>query len=181
MSKDLEYFKDFLEDPVSFNIPRFYAMLHEWAEYIKTHKGEFDYIEDENWREIRERIIAAFHKKEEITAEFEKVSLNFEEMTSLDNDDDKLVAYKEWMEFMKKYQVDYAFTDEDIALNEMMLNNLIASIHNSKVAEESAKEAELKAQQALKNLDNAIFETYERTGKRPVLTALPVRKDNKGN
>ena len=178
MSKDLEYFKDFLENHASYKVKEFYETLREWAEYVRTHKGDFNYIEDEEWREIRESINDAFQKKEIMKAEFEELTFKLDSMEKSGDDPNKITVYTEWVEFMKRNQVEYAFSDEAIALMELLLNTFIVSAHDCEVAEEEAKKSKIRYEKSLEDLDDTLFEHYERTGKRPVLTALKVKKDN---
>lgn len=180
MNKDLAYFKNFLDNPASFKVSEFYVMLRDWAEYIRTHKDEFNYLEDEEWREIRERVIAAFNLKEKLTQEFDEIGLKFD-MVESGSDEDHIAVIKEWLAFMKKNQAEYDFPDENIAVMEAKLNNLVTSVLNSKIANAKLRESEIQVEKSLEKLDDAIFEHYERTGKRPVLTALRVNKNLKGN
>lgn len=181
MSKDLEYFKDFLENPASFKVKEFYETLRDWAEYVATHKDEFNYVEDEDWRETRERLNDAFQKKEMLKAEFEEVTSKLELMENSSDDSNKITVYTNWVEFMKRNQVEYNFSDEAIALVELLLNNFIVSAYNFEVAAEAEKESQIKYEKSLENLDDKLFEHYERTGKRPVLNALQLKNKKKGN
>ncbi len=181
MSKDLEYFKDFLANPGSYKVKEFYETLHEWAEYIKAHKGDFNYIEDEEWREIRERVNDAFQKKEKLKAEFDELTSKLELMENSGDDPNKITVYTDWVEFMKRNQVEYDFPDETIALMELLLNTFIVSARDCEVAEEQAKESKIRYEKSLEQLDDTLFEHYERTGKRPVISALRHSKKNKGN
>lgn len=181
MKKDLEYFKDFLANPASYNIRDFYPIIREWAEYTVAHKDEFNYLEDEEWREIRERVLAALEIKEDIKEEFEilKVKVNLAE--NLTADAEKIAIYKEWLEFMKRNQFEYDFPDEAITTSETNLNKLIISVLDCEIAEERTKGCKMRYEKALKDLDDSINDHYQRTGKRPVLSALQFKSRNKGN
>ena len=181
MSKDLEYFKDFLANPESYNIRDFYSIICEWAEYTIAHKDEFNYLEDEEWREIRERVLHALEIKEDVKEEFEDIKFKLDLLEKLTTDADKITVYKEWLEFMKKYQFEYDFPDEAIASSEANLNKFIISVLDCEVADERLKGGKMRLEQAIKDLENSIFEHYQRTGKRPVLSALQFKNRNRGN
>ena len=181
MSKNLDYFKDFLENPSSFKVKEFYSMLHEFVDFLKAHKDDFNYLKDEEWREVRERLIAAAKIKEEIHDEFEALNIRIEALSETENDEIHLAVDKDWLKFIKKYQFEYDFSDKVIEESEERLNIYINSITNSELAFKKLKEAEINCQKSLEDLDDSIFEHYERTGKRPVLTSLPSKKSKKGN
>ena len=181
MSKDLEYFKDFLANPESYNIRDFYSIICEWAEYTIAHKDEFNYLEDEEWREIRERVLHALEIKEDLKEEFENIKFKLGFIEKLTTDADKITVYKEWLEFMKKYQFEYDFPDEAIASSEANLNKFIISVLDCEVADERLKGGKMRLEQSIKDLENSLFEHYQRTGKRPVLSALQFKNRNRGN
>lgn len=184
MAKDLEYFKDFLENPGSYIVREFYEMVREWADYIIAHKNEFNYLEDEQWREIRERLRAAFEIKEDLRLEFEEIEEKLDALDALDddvNDDDAIAVYQEWLEFMKRTQTEYGFTDEQIAESEARLENLIESVRKCEIAEENLRKSESQYRKSLEKLDDSLAEHFERTGKRPILSALQLNKRFKGN
>ncbi len=181
MSKDLEYFKDFLENPALFKVREFYSMLREFVDYINAHKDDFNYHEDEEWREIRERVFVELEKKEKLKAEFVALDVKMELASEKGTDADKINVNKEWIEFMKRNKFQYDFTDEMIKESEKRLNVFINSIIDHEFKEKELKESEIKLQKALAKLDNSIFANYERTGKRPILTSLKSKKPIKGN
>ncbi len=181
MSKDLEYFKDFLANPESFKSNDFYQKLKEWIEYITEHEDEFNYLEDEEWRELRERIIAAYNVKEELQKEFKKLESALNTALAHHNDRSSIIVYEEWLAFLKKNQAEYNISDEGIISVEEKLNKVITSIINCEIADERLKESKIKEQKSLEKLSNTLFESYERTGKRPIMSALQFKKRNKGN
>jgi len=181
MKKDLEYFKEFLADPASFKVGEFYQMVHEWAVYISAHKDEFNYLEDEEWREIRERLIAAFEIKEDLRLEFEELEERLDALSEDDSDQERIAVYMDWLAFMKEYQAEYGLTDEQVKGSEAKLNTFIVSVRESEIAEENLKISRIKYRESIENLADSTFEHFERTGKRPVLTALQPKKKIKGN
>jgi chromosome segregation ATPase len=181
MAKELEYFKEFLANPSSYKVKEFYEFLHEWIEYITTHKGEFNYLEDEEWREIRERLRAAFEIKEDLRLEFEEIEEKLDALSDDNSDDETIAVYKEWLEFMKRTQTEYGFTDKQIAGAEARLEKLILSVRKCEIAEENLRKSEFEYQKSLEELDDSLVEHFERTGKRPILSALQLSKRFKGN
>ena len=181
MSKDLEYFKDFLENPASFKVREFYSIIREWAEYTIAHKDEFNYLEDEEWREIRERVLAALEIKEDLKEEFEDLESKLDLVKNLVADAEKISVYKEWLEFIKRNQAEYDFSDETITSSEAGLNKLIISVLDCEIAEERLKGSKMKYAKSIRDLDDSMVEHYQRTGKRPVLSALQFKKRNRGN
>ncbi|HEY0427604.1 MAG TPA: hypothetical protein VGC76_07455 [Pyrinomonadaceae bacterium] len=183
MVKDLEYFTDFLENPGSYKVREFYEFIHEWIKYVKAHENEFNYLEDEEWREIKDRVLEALEIKEDLRDEFEDLQERLDAIEDSDNDAEKIAVYKEWTAFMKTNQTEYGFTDEQIADSESSLNNLILSVLDCEVAEERLRGSRHRYQKSLAKLDDSLAEHYERTGRRLVLTALQFkyRKRLRGN
>ena len=183
MAKELEYFKDFLENPSSYKVKEFYEFIHEWIDYIKAHADEFNYLEDEEWREIKDRVLEALEEKEDLREEFEELEERLDSVEELEIDADRIAVYKEWQAFMEKYQDEYGFTDEQIAESEAHLNELILKVLDYEVAEERLKGSSMRYRKSLEKLDNTLAEHYERTGKRLVVTALQFKfsKRLKGN
>jgi chromosome segregation ATPase len=183
MAKDLEYFKDFLDNPGSYKVKEFYEYIREWVKYVTEHKDEFNYLEDEEWREIKERVLEALEIKEDLRDEFEELEERLDAVHELETEAEKLEVYREWLEFMKKNQAEYAFTDEQISKTEAQLHKLTLSILDCEASQERLKRSRKEYQESLEELDDSIFEHYVRTGKRPVLSALQFKfgKRLKGN
>ncbi len=183
MAKELEYFKDFLENPGSYKVKEFYDYVREWVKYITDHKDEFNYLEDEEWREIKERVLEAFDIKEDLRDEFEDMQERLDAADELETDTEKIEVYKEWLAFMKRNQAEYDFADEDIAEYEKQLGKLIIDVLDAEIIQERLKRHKTKYEKSLEKLDNILAEQYRRTGKRAVLTALQFKfsKRLKGN
>lgn len=181
MKRDLEYFKDFLENPGSYKVKEFYDYIREWVEYVKDHKDEFNYLEDEEWREIKERVLDALELQEDLREEFEDIQERLDAADELGTDAERIEVYKEWLAFMKRYQAEYDFADEDIAESEKLLGKLIIDVLDAEIIEERLKRYRTGYEKSLEKLDNILAEHYRRTGKRLVLTALPIRKRLRGN
>lgn len=181
MSRNLEYFTKFLANPASFRNKAFYKMVHLWADYIRAHQGEFNYLEDDEWKETRERLIADFNRREAIRAEFDNLDAEIEAASESDDDARSISAQQRWLEFMKKYRFEYNFTKKQIAEGERLVNKYIESARAADIAAENLRISTIKLNEATANLDDALAEHYERTGKMPVLTALHANKKHNGN
>lgn len=183
MAKDLEYFKEFLDNPGAYKVKEFYDYVHEWGDYITAHKDEFNYLEDEEWREIKERVLEALIIHEDLREEFEDLNERLKAIDELETDAEKIEFYKEWLAFVKTHQADYDFAEEDIAEAEELLGKLIIDVLDAEILEERLKRHKTSHQKSLAQLDDSLAEQYERTGKRAVLTALQFKfsKRLKGN
>ena len=180
MSKDYEYFADFFKNPASFNNFEFHEKLGEWIEYMKEHAGEFNYLEDEEWRERRERVIEDIGRREVIREEFEDLTATLEAHQKY-GDDEKIINLELWLAFMKNYRFEYGFTNEQIAETEAQLDKFICSVEAVRVTQEKARIAEIEEREAVAELDEALAVHYEKTGKIPVITTLKSRKKPTGN
>jgi hypothetical protein len=184
MSYDLEYFTEFLNDPSVPDIADFYDMVNKWGTYISEHKGEFDYLADDEWKEIRERLIAEFKKREiikrEIDAEWEKTCAVLDKADELP-DKEVLKALEEQLFIIKTYQRLYRFTDEDIRLLEIDIENYSRHIRNTEIAEMNVRLMEVALQKSVADLDETLAKYQERTGKTPVLPVFRQINDKKGN
>ncbi len=181
MSKDLDYFKDFLANPASFKVHEFYSMLREWAEYVGAHKNDFNYLKDKKWRKIRERLIAAVRIKDKFGKEFDILIAKLEAAFEKGANADKITAFKEWLEFLKRNQAEYNIPDNDIEESEEDLKKLINFFRSCEIIGKKPDKNDINIQKALENLENSMFEHYERTGKRPILSALQIKQSKKGN
>jgi regulator of replication initiation timing len=183
MAKELEYFKDFLANPSSYKVKEFYEFIHEWIDYIKAHKDEFNYLEDEEWREIKERVLEALEEKEDMRYEFEELQERLDAVEGSQVDDEKIALYKEWQEFMRRNQDEYGFTDEHIADSQEHLDDLILSVLDCEAAHQRLIRHTRNYQKSLAKLDESLTEFYLRTGRRLVLTSLAFKfnKRLKGN
>ena len=184
MGYDLEYFTEFLENPSEPDIADFYAMVRKWTEYIREHQDEFNYLEDDEWKEIRERLIEEWQKREvvreAINAEWEK--LNEEDDNSDNLSDEEVIDYmRRRLDFMKAHQKFYDFKDEDIIQLEESFSNFVESVKVAQIAEVQARLAKVALDKSIANLDDGLVKYYERTGKIPVLPVYPEKKVRKGN
>ena len=180
MNRDYEYFTEFFKDPTQFNNFDFHEIMREWIEHMQEHAGEFNYLEDEEWRERRERIIEDIGRRVDIREEFDEL-IEISELNAPVSDADKITIQERWVNFLKNNQFDYEFTDEQIAAADAELKELKRLCEECRIFEERAKIARLEEQKALANLDEALVKYYERTGKRIVLPAHTFKKKPQGN
>jgi hypothetical protein len=184
MSYDLEYFTEFLEDPSAPDIGEFYEMLTEWAGYVREHRDEFDYLADDEWKEIRERLIAEVGKRDSlrkvIEVEWEE-SCRILEDTSQASDDEVLEALKTQLRIIRTYRKLHDFADEEISLLENHIADFSEKIRDAQIAEENARMAQIALEKSIINLDESLANYQERTGKTPVLPNYRDKKVHKGN
>ncbi len=184
MTYDLAYFKDFLADPAAPDINEFFRLLHEWIKYIESHKHEFNYLEDDEWKEVRERLLDELEFrldiKEDLQAEWDELLETVEKFENLT--DEEVVEYTQRrLEFMKNYQHVFKIPDEDIAELERLTTDCLESMRASKIAAEQSRLAKLRLDESIANLDDSLSDYYERTGKRIILPAYRRKKVYRGN
>jgi hypothetical protein len=182
MAHDLEYFDKFFADPASMKAREFYHYVHEWLAYLKEHEGEFNYLEDEDWKERKDRVLAVLTEQEDLREEFEEIEERLEFIEEYE-DAEKIVIYEEWLAFLRKHQANYDIPDEALADTEARTQSIIISILDCEILEERLKRSRAKYQKSLASMDDALADFYVRTGKRMVLTSLAYEfgKRLKGN
>ncbi len=184
MDKDLDYFKDFLENPSAPTLAEFYRMLNLWGEYLQAHKDEFNYLEDEEWREIRERLIAEFPLRE---AEKDEVNAEWEYLGEIEADSDNLTDEEvvnlmtRQIDLLKNYQDYFHISDEEIADGEQALANFKDSIESHKIIEEKLRISEEKVNKAAAAWDDKMMEIEQKTGKTFQMPLYVGVKQHKGN
>lgn len=184
MNHDLEFFAAFLEDPSAPDIADFYLMIKLWGEYLHTHKADFNYLEDDDWKEIRERLIEEYGKRESIRRAIED---EWDELCEIgeNNDhfsDDELIKFgRRRLEFLKTHQRLYRFPDEEIAQFEKTMSSFEESVEQEKIAGEKSRLAKMQLDESIANLDDTLADIYERTGKRIILPLHREKKNHKGN
>lgn len=178
--KNLQYFKDFHADPKPYINKVFYEFIHEWIKYIKAHEKDFNYLEDDEWKEIRERLLEELDRREDLKDEF----FELEEEIQAARDDDReyfLELQKKFVQFMKDNQFEFDFSDEQISEIQDHLESAIRAGEECKIAEEKLAKSKIVYEDSIADLDDSLFEHYQRTGKRPVLTSLRSKKKFTGN
>lgn len=183
MAKDLEFFDEFFAAPEKMIAREFYMYVHEWLEYLKEHEGEFNYLEDEEWRDRKDRVLEVLTRQEDLKDEFEEIEERLDTVRELETSAERIAVYKDWFAFLKTNQVNYDISDEDLNEMEEKAKVMILSALDCEVAEERLRGSKARHLKAVKELDDALDEHYRRTGKRPVLTSLSskFRKRLKGN
>jgi len=184
MSYDLKYFTEFLEDPSVPEIGEFYDMLTKWAEYLREHQDEFDYLADDEWKGIRERLIDEIEERDvlrkTIDAEWEEACRILEDPSEA-SDDAVLEALKKQLEIMKTYRKLHESTEEHIISLENHIADFTEKIRDARIAGEKARMAQLALENSIANLDDSLAKYQERTGKTPVLPNYRDKKVHKGN
>lgn len=180
MSKDLKYFKKFLENPTSYNNREFNEFVKHWVDYITEHKDEFDYLNDDDWEEVRERLIEEIDCREDAREDLDEINEQFQ-VCKNKSYKERIELHQKWIAFMKRNQFNYEFSDEDIAEEEKNLENSIRADREVTVAEENLRISKIESRKSLAKLDDKLAEYYESTGKIPVLNALQFKKKFDGN
>lgn len=178
--KDLKYFKDFHENPKPYVNKVFYEFIHEWIKYIKAHKKDFNYLEDDEWKEIRERLLEELTRREDLKDEFFELEEEIH-ATREENREHFLELQKEFIQFMKDNQFEFEFSDEQISEIEAHLESAIRAGEECKIIQEKLRRSKIVYEDSIVDLADSLFEHYQHTGKRPVLTSLRSKKKIKGN
>lgn len=180
MAKDLEYFDEFFAAPESMKAKEFYHYVHEWLAYLKEHEGEFNYLEDEEWTERKDRVLVVLTRQEELREEFEEIEENLEYIEDFETSAEKIAVYKEWLTFLKTNRDNYNISDEDLADIEEKAKGAILTLLDLDIAQERVKGSRARYKKSVVELDESLAAHYLRTGKRPVLTSIRL-KQLKGN
>jgi hypothetical protein len=155
MKRDLEYFREFLERPETFRHGDFYEMLNEWGEYVIAHKEDFDYLHDEEWKEIRERLKADVRKREaiapELLEEYKRMCEGIHSIKLGYWDERSIEILRHSAEFIKKYRDEFRYSDQDIFEAEEDLRLSLMEYEEQKAAMERQKRAEREIIRSLKN------------------------------
>jgi len=180
----LEYFTEFLEDPSVPDINEFFRILRRWIKYIEAHKDEFNYLADDEWKEVRERLIAELDIrvdiKDDLEFEFDEINGEFEKIPEGDFDK-SLELFNRRLEFMKTYKYVFDFSDEVINEFEEKIIDYAKGLEAARQADENVRIKQMELDIAIAALDDDLAKHYERTGKVPVLPSYPDKKVYKGN
>ena len=150
--------------------------------YIEDHKDEFNYLADDEWKEVRERLIADFENRED---EMDAADEEWAEICEICDDVEKLRRWKlieflnRKLEFMKKYQHYFKFQDEDIAYLETNIPNFVESVKTAERADLQARLSKIKLDESIAELDEYLAKCYERTGKILSVPSFPTRKNTR--
>ena len=184
MDKDLDYFKEFLENPSAVSLWDFYQMLGEWGNYLLEHKGEFNYLEDEEWREIRERLKAEYSIREMDKADLENeweylndLSENPEALT----DEEIISVLRRKVALIKAYREYFDFDDEELLEMEKKAENLMKAKKESLIANENLRRSEETLDKSLADMDDLLLNIEKQTGKIPKIQFYQAKKPHNGN
>lgn len=184
MEHELEYFTEFLNDSSQMEIGEFYFMLRKWGEYVRDHKEQFNYLEDDEWKEIRERLIAEVRKrdahKRRLDAELDRIGKALDSLKGAD-DHTTLAAMKAQADFIKRYRLLYQVSDEDIAAMDQDIAIYTEHIRRCELAEINTRLAKAKLDESIVKLDESLAKYQQQTGKTPILPVIINNKIKKGN
>lgn len=175
----MEYFSEFLENPSAPDLNEFFRVLRQWAEYLEAHKHEFNYLADDDWKEIRERLIAELEirvpLKDDLEVEWETLNDEGANIYELSDTAATEFLYRK-LDFMKSHQYVFDFGDEDINEFERLVIDYLKSLKEAQIADEKVRSTKLRLDHAIAELDEELVRYYERTGK---ILVLPIYKDKK--
>lgn len=185
MSKDLDYFAEFLADPSKYPFDEFHGWVKQWGQYISDHKDEFNYLEDDEWKEIRERVLDALYDSEDqmdaVKEEWEEISKIGENIEKM-GDRESIKYLRRRLKFMKDYKNYCGFKDEDIAELEKHTAELIIHVRAAEAARLNLQMSRVNVSRSVAELDEQLVRYYERTGKIPSIPNFEVKiKKHKGN
>lgn len=184
MSRDLEYFAEFLADPAKYEFDEFHRLAKEWARYIKDHENEFNYLEDDDWKEIRERLLDVFyareHEMDEVEDEWDEIGEMIENSHQL-SDQEKIKLYERQIQFMKNYRSYFNFTEDSIKELSRRLGNFVRSSRQVELLKLRTALKQADYDKLIAELDDGLFDYLEGTGKTPRITAHQPIKKHRGN
>lgn len=179
MKRNLKYFEMLLNNPAALSHREFNSQLGEWAEYLKAHPGKYE-MSGKGWETAHERIQKDLERRDSIWDEFEEIEYMLE-ATKEASDEECLKVRRIWLDFMKKYRLEYELTDEIIAEMEDHYARYSDSIKAERVAQENLRLADANLEAATDDLAAALFEASDKVGKPITLSAFKMPKRNRGN
>lgn len=178
--KEFNIYHEFFEKPESFNNREFYDWVKKWGTYLSEYKDEFKYLEDDDWAEIRDRLLNELYRREDLNDEFDALREELEAGMD-DYSDERIDFYRRWVEFMKRNRFEFDFSDELVNEAELKLDKLNRKLDEQIFARAKLERLKIELDEDIASLDDKMAEYYERTGIRPVLNALPGKNRIKGN
>lgn len=178
-----EYFREFLDDPSVCSLAEFYDMTKAWGTYLMEHK-ELNYLTDDRWAEIRERLIEEFEKREEIRLdiedEWEYLNELVDEADSM-SDEEAIEFTRRRVTFMKTHQEFYEIPDEDIRRIEEVLRQFEESYEAHLLAQKKLRRSEFEVENSLAALDDKLAEISEKRGRPFHIHSFKDVKKHNGN
>lgn len=185
MSYELVYFKEFLDDPSTPNIAEFYKMINRWGEYVIAHKGDFNYLKDKEWAEIRERLNVETKKrnllKRRLEDEWEAFYKELEKLDKIPNPSKMLKILKRELAFMKTHKDFFGFGDKDIAECARDVKELETNLFVAQMAQENSVRSEREFEESLAKIDESMLKAEKKTGKIPLVQFWKTPKKSSRN
>jgi len=185
MSKDLDYFAEFLADPSKYEFDELHRWARAWGQYLIDHKDEFNYLEDDEWEEIRERVLDAIYDTEDqmdaVKEEWEEICEIGDKMEKM-SDKEAIKYLKRRLKFMKDYQNYCGFTGEDIDALEKHTDEYVKHVRSAETALLNLQMSRINVNKSIAELDEELVRYYERTGKIPSIPNFKIKiKKHDGN
>ena len=180
MDKDYEYFAKFLENPKSYPNREFYEKVTDRAKYVVAHAEDFNYLEDDAWKEIRERLLAEPEIRGEIHEEFKELKSQINMPADI-HEAERVKIRSRWLSFIEKHRENFEFSEEQIADYKMHFEKFADAVRNAQIREDNLKLLKAESRKEIEKLDDALAEHYRHTGKRVVLTSLRQKTIYRGN
>lgn len=178
-----EYFREFLDDPSTISLAGFYDMVRAWGTYLTEHR-EINYLTDERWDEIRERLVEEFDKREdirlEIEEEWEYLNELVDEADSL-SDEELLEFIRRRITFMQTHQEFYNIPDEDLRHGEKLLRDYEESYQAHLIAQKNLRRSEFEVENSIAALDDKLAEISEKRGRPFHIHSFKSVKKHNGN
>lgn len=179
MKHDLEYFDAFLNNPASLSIPEFNRKISEWIDFIRENPKKYG-MKGRGWKAAWHRIGDDIERRDRIKEELDELSFLLDMITKFD-DDERLKIHRRWVDFVKKYQLEFEFTDEMIARGEAKLAACVEAVKKERLAEINVQIATGKAEASKNKLADAMFEAQDKYGKPFSFPAYKTPKRGQGN
>ena len=180
MKRDLDYFAEFLDNPAGLDRAEFWAKLAEWKELVRLNDGEYDLDCDEMQDKIEVVCKTFTDYRDEGRAELAEIERLYD-VTPESDKEGYIAVSRRFNKFMKTYQLEFEFTDEQIAESENKLEAYRKALIRCRISRRIAEESRIVAEDSLKEFDEAIAKVYQGKGKPPVFTSLKARKKYSGN
>lgn len=178
-----EYFKEFLDDPSACSLTKFFEMVKAWGNYLTEHQ-ELNYLTDDSWKEIRERLVEEFQKREdirlEIEEEWEYLNELVDEAESM-SDEEAIEYARRKFTFMRANQEFYNIPDEDLRHAEEVLRGFEEAYEAHLLAQKKLRRSEFEVENSLAALEEKLVKLSEKRGRPVHIHSFRSVKKHNGN